>query len=82
MSYNQIIANIFQKAKQNGFLNLEQEINQIIEKGTTGSEITAMVGQYLLNIQTSNPELFLLIQDDVQLYIEQCKKQGLIISKN
>lgn len=56
------------------------EIKDRISSGSTGSEITMMVGKYLKDLKYQNSDAYLVLQDEIEAYLLTCKKQGLIIS--
>jgi len=56
-----------------------QEIENCIASGSTGGEISSMVGKYLKDLKIKNNVAYLLLEKDIQSYLNECKKQGLEI---
>lgn len=80
MSVNEIINKIKEKAKANDQSEVIDEIDSLIKSGSTGSEITAMIGKYLYDIQYTNPNLYKILENEICNYLEYCYKNGLLIS--
>jgi hypothetical protein len=55
------------------------EIEECISRGSTGGEITAMVGYYLKNLSKKNSSAYELIKYEIDLYLKNCEDMGLII---
>lgn len=56
-----------------------KEIDRCIESGSTGGEITSMIGFYLKNLDRNNFKDYHLIKEDIEIYLKSCKDMGLII---
>lgn len=78
MSYQKIL-DIFKNKIGDEFPSVINDIEVCIMAGSTGGEITSMVGKYLKDLEKTNLIVFNLISNEINDYIIECKKQGLII---
>ncbi|WP_310560429.1 hypothetical protein [Flavobacterium sp.] len=61
------------------FPTVINDIEICIMAGSTGGEITSMVGKYLKDLEKTNLRAYSLIRNEIEDYIVECKKEGLII---
>ncbi len=55
------------------------DMQELISSGSTGGEISSMVGKYLKDLEIKNREAYSIMEKDIQLYLFHCKKQGLYV---
>jgi len=78
MDYQSILK--IAEIKLNGeFDYIIRDIKKSISAGSTGGEIISMVGKYLKDLKINNPQAYTLLEKDIQLYLRECKRQGLDI---
>lgn len=56
------------------------DIKDCISSGATGGEIISRVGKYLKDLEFSNKNAYLIIEDSIKNYLEICKNNGIIIN--
>lgn len=78
MNYQHILM-IIENKLEGKFGYIIEDIRKRIASGSTGGEISSMVGKYLKELKFSNPIAYSLLEGDIQLYIHECKKHGLDI---
>lgn len=61
------------------FPSIINDIEICIMAGSTGGEITSMVGKYLKDLEKTNLRAYNLLRNEIEDYIIGCKKEGLII---
>ena len=61
------------------FPSIINDIENCIMAGSTGGEITSMVGKYLKDLEKTNLRAYNLMRNEIEDYIIGCKKEGLII---
>ena len=61
------------------FPSIINDIEICIMAGSTGGEITSMVGKYLKDLEKTNLRAYNLMRNEIEDYIIGCKKEGLII---
>ena len=61
------------------FPSIINDIEICIMAGSTGGEITSMVGKYLKDLEKTNLRAYNLMKNEIEDYIIGCKKEGLII---
>jgi hypothetical protein len=61
------------------FPSTVNDIEICIMAGSTGGEITSMIGKYLKDLENTNIIAYNLIRNEIEQYIIECKKEGLII---
>jgi hypothetical protein len=59
--------------------NVIDDLKNLISQGSTGGEISSMVGKYLKDLEFNNREVFLILKDEISQYLLLCKKHGLNI---
>ena len=78
MDYQKVLNTV--ESKLSGkFDNIINDIKERISSGSTGGEIASMVGKYLKDLKFAHPDAYFLLREDIELYILECKKQGLEI---
>ena len=55
------------------------DLKEIISSGSTGGEISSMVGKYLKDLEKSNNELFKFLEKFISNYLKECRNQGLFV---
>jgi len=55
------------------------DIEVCIASGSTGGEISGLVGKYLKDLELKNKQAYNILKKDIEQYILECKKQGLFI---
>ena len=78
MDYQKILY-IVEKKIGSEFPEILQDIKDHIISGSTGGEITFMVGKYLKDLEKTNFIAYNLLRIEIEDYIIKCKKEGLII---
>ena len=78
MDYQQILAVAENRFKEE-FSDIIKDLKDLISSGSTGGEISSMVGKYLKDLKAKNPNAYGLIENEIRLYLLECKKHGLII---
>ena len=76
MDYDRINL-IKQTLEKEGFSAVSLEIDEIISSGSTGGEITMMVGKFLLDLIKHNVEVNKLIRNDVEEFQLYARSIGL-----
>lgn len=64
---------------KNNFDCILGEIKDCISHGSTGGEISSMLGKYLKDLEVKELSAYLLLQNDIKKYLEDCRKMGLEI---
>jgi hypothetical protein len=77
MDLNSITERIKEKWQTTGRVALIIEINKRTRAGSTGGEIAAGVGRFLLDLKTKDPGAFNTIKDLIDEYIKECAKYNL-----
>ncbi|MBI5372667.1 MAG: hypothetical protein HZA79_11660 [Sphingobacteriales bacterium] len=80
MNLNDILERIRKKCREQNCIDVINEIDLRIESGSTGSEITAMVGKYLVDLKQLNSALYKSLENEILYYLQYCKEYGIIIS--
>lgn len=78
MDYQRILT-IAEDKLGNEFSYIVRDIKECIASGSTGGEISSMVGKYLKDLETNNKLAYSIIEKDIQFYLLQCKKHGLYV---
>jgi hypothetical protein len=78
MDYEKILK-ISIKKLQNEYPEIIDGIKNCIAMGSTGGEIMFMVGKYLKDLKCVNNQAYSVIKEDIENYLNECKKNGLII---
>lgn len=78
MDYQRILT-IAEDKLGNEFSYIVKDIKECIASGSTGGEISSMVGKYLKDLEINNKLAYSMIKEDVQFYLLQCKKHGLLV---
>ena len=79
MDFNTIIEEIKKKWTSSNNQNLIVELDNVISSGSTGMEITFMVGSFLVKLKGDNPSAYKIIISDIQDYLKLCKENGIKI---
>lgn len=61
----------------NGFATISDEIDRLIASGSTGGEITGLVGSYLNRLLRENEEVKKCIEDEVKEFNLHAKSIGI-----
>jgi len=77
MNLNTLTDLIIEKFQSSLRIQLIEQINFIIRQGSTGGEIAAGMGRFLLDLEKENPEAFKEIEDFIHAYINECAKYDL-----
>jgi hypothetical protein len=78
MSYQNILIVAEEKLKGE-FNSVIIDIKECISSGSTGGEITSMVGKYLKDLETNNKPAYSVMENEIHKYLRYCKKIGLEI---
>lgn len=78
MDYQRIL-NIAKEKIEIEFPEIINDIKNCISAGSTGGEIAFIVGKYLKDMEKTNPTAYTLMRKEIEEYIIECKKEGLII---
>lgn len=78
MNYQNTLDAIKKKI-ENKYPSVIKDIEICIIAGSTGGEITSMIGKYLKDLEKINPNAYNLIRNEIKEYIIECKKEGLSI---
>ena len=73
------ILEIAKKRLINENMYIVDDINQCILSGSTGGEITSIVGSYLLNLKAKNFKAYQLMEDEINKFLIESKNNGLEI---
>jgi hypothetical protein len=73
------ILEIAKKRLINENMYIVDDINQCILSGSTGGEITSIVGSYLLNLKAKNFKAYQLMEDEINKFLRESKNNGLEI---
>ena len=73
------ILEIAKKRLINENMYIVDDINQCILSGSTGGEITSIVGSYLLNLKSKNFKAYQLMEDEINKFLRESKNNGLEI---
>ncbi|MEZ4909513.1 MAG: hypothetical protein R2774_01495 [Saprospiraceae bacterium] len=73
------ILEIAKKRLINENMYIVDDINQCIQSGSTGGEITSIVGSYLLNLKAKNFKAYQLMEDEINKFLRESKNNGLDI---
>jgi len=76
MDYQHILA-IAENKLKGKFDYIIKDIKNQISSGSTGGEISSMVGKYLKDLKINNLTAYSLFENDIQFYISECKRHGL-----
>jgi hypothetical protein len=79
MDFNELTENIKQKLIDNGYSKYSIDIDECISEGSTGTEITFLVGKYLVDLKVNDKIVYDLIETEVTNYIKFAKNIGLEI---
>ena len=72
---------IQKKLNENGYSKISEDLSKIVRSGSTGGEITSMVGKYLYDLKNRNHKLNDLIGSEIDSFINYSYDQGLRIKK-
>ena len=78
MNYRKIL-DIIKNKIYDEFPFIINDIEICIIAGSTGGEITLMVGKYLKDLEKTNLTAYNLIKNEIEDYKIECKKEGLVI---
>ncbi len=78
MDYQRILTTA-EATLKNEYEYIVRDIKECISSGSTGGEISSIVGKYLKDLRSKNPHAYYLLEKDIQVYLAECKKQGLQI---
>ena len=67
------------KLKDSNNLDVIHGIENSSAGASTGSEGLMDQGAYLLNLKQTNPSVYYIINQEIEEYLEYCKRHGLII---
>jgi hypothetical protein len=79
MELNIITDNIKSKLIQQGLTKYIADIDNCIASGSTGGEITSMVGSYLINLKVNDKNIAELIGQEIDEYNDECKRIGIFL---
>lgn len=78
MDYQGILKIVEKKMKLD-FDYIIRDIKDCISMGSTGGEISSIVGKYLKDLEINNYQAYSILKEDIEKYLLECKKQGLYI---
>lgn len=55
------------------------DIKNCIESGSTRGEISSILGKYLKDLKVNNYQAYAILEEDINKYISDCRKNGLKI---
>lgn len=78
MDYQKILKKAVDKL-QDKFPQVVEDIEDCISSGSTGGEIISSVGKYVKDLEFKNNEAYNILKNEIQEYLQLCKKNGRII---
>ncbi|HQH17913.1 MAG TPA: hypothetical protein PKZ43_00025 [Bacteroidales bacterium] len=78
MDYQKILR-IAEKKIGLEFNYIVMDIKECIACGSSGGEISMMIGKYLNDLKINNFQAYSILKEDIEMYLLECKKHGLLI---
>jgi len=78
MNYQNILK-IAEKKIGSEYEYIITDIKECIASGSTGGEISCMVGKYLKDLKIKKNQAYSILEKDIEIYLLECKKHGLHI---
>lgn len=78
MDYQNVLKIVEYKLGED-YNNIINDLNEFISIGSTGGEISSMVGKYLKDLRITNNSAYSILKEDIDRYLLECKRHGLYI---
>lgn len=76
MDYQKILQIVKNKVNSDYII---KDIQDCISRGSTGGEISFMVGKYLKDLEFKDNKVYSVLKEDISKYLIECENQGLIV---
>ena len=78
MDYQELLIVLKQKLL-NEHPDIIKKVEVYVKAGSTGGEITMMVGKYLKDLKFTNYNAYKLVKKEILDFLSACEKQGLFL---
>jgi hypothetical protein len=79
MDYQKIL-DVAEQKLGSEYIEVISNLKECISAGSTGGEITSMVGHYLKHLKYKNEKAYFVLEKDIKEHLLSCKENGLFIN--
>jgi hypothetical protein len=78
MDYQQIL-HAAEKKLKGKYDDVIAGIEECISLGSTGGEISSLVGKFVKDLRYTNPSAYSILENEIADYLNECKRAGIFI---